>query len=208
MSCKFSVWIVLSALAFHSGIQEAQGQKPIGHAKAATHVHPARGPHGGELLEIGKEEYHVELVIDEAKKQMVIYLLDKDAVSVIAIDAPYLAVNLMLSGKPVQFKLKAVPQDVDSKNLASSFGAISPELVDALHSTKSDPRLSVRIHNKSYVTKIVHKHDHAGHNHSQPLIPGPHPRPFSPKYRGEGSKNPFGCSEKLDDQKTDLEPEP
>ena len=122
-------------------------------------------------VEIGKEEFHAELVVNESKKQMVIYLLDKDAKSFIAIEAPFLAANFMLAGKPVQVQLKSIPQDFDQNGMSSCFGAVSPELIDALHAAKSDPKLAVRIRNKSYVTKIIHKHDHSGHNHAQqPLV--------------------------------------
>ncbi len=167
MSFKFAFLIVFGALVWNIGLQNVLAQQPIAPSATAQHMHATRGPHGGELLEIGKEEYRAELVVDESKKQMVVYLLEKDAKSAIAIDAAYLAVNLVLSGKPVQIKLKAIPQDVDPKGLSSCFGDISAELMDALHAPKTDPRLSVRIRNKSYVAKIIHKHDHAGHNHAQ-----------------------------------------
>ena len=167
MSCKFAVSFVLGALVWNTAGKEVLAQQQSAPAKAAKHMHSTRGPHGGELLEIGKEEYHAELVVDESKKQLIVYLLEKDAQSGIAIDAPDLAVNLVLKGKPVQIKLKALPQEVDPKGFASCFGVNSPELMDALHTPKSDPRLSVRIRNKSYVAKIIHKHDHTGHSHAE-----------------------------------------
>lgn len=150
-------------IAFSGSVQAQQKG-----ASVAIHVaHAAHGPHGGELLEIGKEEFHAELVIDEGKKQMVVYLLEADAKTRLAIEEPHLMVNLLLTGKPMQVKLKAIPQEADAKGFSSCFGAVSSELVDALHATKADPKLSTRIRNKSYVTKIVHKHDHAGHSHAQ-----------------------------------------
>ncbi len=163
MSFKLAISFVLGVFVFSASIQGVQPQQ----SDAAKHVHPTHGPHGGELLEIGKEEFHVEVMLDESKKQLVVYLLEKDAKSSIAIEATYLAVNLMLSGKPVQIKMKSMPQYIDPKGLSSCFGAVSPELIDALHNPKSDPKLAVRIHNKAYVTKIVHKHNHAGHDHAQ-----------------------------------------
>jgi hypothetical protein len=164
--------LILSSLAIGvcPGIVSAQQktqtiQKP---AAAASHApHPSRGPHGGELLEIGNEEFHAEIVVDEVKKQFLVYLLEKDAKSSLSIDEPYLMVNLLLSGKPMQIKLPSIAQETNAKGASSCYGAVSPELVDALHAPKADPRLATRIHNKAYVTKIVHKHDHSGHNHAQ-----------------------------------------
>ena len=137
-------------------------------APSKVHDHAAHGPHHGDLLEIGKEEYHAEVVVDEAKKQLVVYLLDKEVKAYVAIDAQFVAVNLLLNGKPVQIKLKAAPQPVDQKGFSSCFGAVSPELIDALHNPKSQPRLALNIRNKSYSVKIAHDHDHAGHDHAAP----------------------------------------
>ena len=145
-------------------LQAQQASAPIDIAK---HAHPEHGPHQGDLLELGKEEFHVELVVDEAKKQLVIYLLEKDAKTSVAIEAPFVTVNLMVSGKPKQIQLPSMPQTTDVKGQSSCFGAVSAELFSALHSTKADPKLAIRIRNKAYVTRLVHSHDHAGHKHAQ-----------------------------------------
>jgi hypothetical protein len=131
---------------------------------SSGHQHPAHGPHDGELLEVGNHEYHAEVVLDESKKQMMIYLLDKEVKSYVALDSPFLAVNLVIGGKPVQIKLKPIPQDTDAKGYSSCFGVVSPELMDGLHTTKSDPKLALRIRNKSYSIRI--RHDHVGHQHA------------------------------------------
>lgn len=171
MSCKIVISFVLGVILFSVIGSEVRAQQASAATNTPKHVHPTHGPHGGELLEIGKEEFHAELIMNETKKQMVIYLLEKDAKSAIAIDASFLAVNFVLAGKPVQVKLKSMPQDREQNGQSSCFGAISPELIDALHAPKSDARLAVRIRNKAYVTKITHKHEHAGHNHAQqPLV--------------------------------------
>ncbi|HUP78432.1 MAG TPA: hypothetical protein VM260_07680 [Pirellula sp.] len=170
MSCKLELFVLGVCFFIADGAELRAQQTPIA-TNVPKHVHPTHGPHGGELLEIGKEEFHAELVVNESKKQMVIYLLEKDSKSSIAIEAPFLAINFMLAGKPVQVQLKSIPQDFDQNGLSSCFGAVSPELIDALHAAKSDPKLAVRIRNKAYVTKIIHKHDHSGHNHAQqPLV--------------------------------------
>lgn len=130
------------------------------------HDHAEHGPHEGELIEVGKEEYHIELCIDETKKQLVVYLLDKQVKSYVAIDAPFLAVNLKMNGKPVQVKLKPIPQEIDNKGFASCYGLASPELIDALHEATSDAKLAIKIGNKPYTVKILHEHDRAGHDHA------------------------------------------
>jgi hypothetical protein len=143
------------------GQQPVAPSAPIAHA----HAHPEHGPHGGELLEVGKEEYHIELVIEEKKKELTVYLLDGQVKKFVAIDAPFLAVNLKMVGKPVQVKLLSIPQDVDKKGFSSRFGITHPQMLDALHGGHADARLALKIGNKAYAVKIVHNHDHAGHSH-------------------------------------------
>ena|GEM_PF-1541977 len=157
----------LSVLFIGTGVDGLQAQQASAPNDIAKHAHPDHGPHDGELLELGNEEFHVELVVDEAKKQMVIYLLEKDAKTSVAIEAPFVTVNLRLSGKPKQIQLPSIPRTTDPKGQSSCFGAVSAELFSALHSTKADPKLAVRIRNKAYVAKLVHSHDHAGHKHAQ-----------------------------------------
>jgi hypothetical protein len=146
------------------------GQQPLlGETNATAedgHQHPTHGPHDGELLEIGNEEYHAEIVIDKDKNQFVVFLLDQQVKSYVALDVPHITVNLMIKGRPMQVKLKAAPQEIDAKGFASCFGAVSPELMNALHDPKAEPKLALKIRNKAYSVKIANDHDHEGHHHA------------------------------------------
>ncbi len=148
-------------LVLHSSLLAQQGSAP---KTAAKHDHSAHGPHHGDLIEIGNDEYHAEVVIDEVKKQLVLYLFDAHVKSYVAIDAPSLAVNLKMAGKPVQLKLKPIPQDIDKFGFASRFGIESPELLDALHAGHADAKIALKIGKKAYSIKLEHDHDHA-HSH-------------------------------------------
>ena len=156
--------------AFAAGVLIFQSpvfaQQPLAPAGPTVHEHAEHGPHGGELLEVGKEEYHVEIIIDEEKKQLVVYLMDGQVKTFVALDTPFLAVNLKMAGKPVQVKLMPVPQEVDQKGFSSRFGTASPALVDALHTGHVDAKLALKIGNKAYTVKLEHSHDHAGHSHA------------------------------------------
>ncbi len=129
-----------------------------GHNHAA-HDHSAKGPNKGDLLEIGRGEYHGELVIDEESKQVVVYLLDGSLKNYVSIDSAFVTVNFKNGTQPAQVKLLPVPQDVDVKGSSSRFGLISPELFEALHDSKSDAKLSLRIGKKNYVSKLSHSHE-------------------------------------------------
>jgi hypothetical protein len=77
------------------------------------------GPHGGTVIELGK--YHGEFVVDHAKKQATVYILDVKVKN----PAPIAAPKLLLSIKQPQFQvdLLAVPQDGDPKGKSSRFVA-------------------------------------------------------------------------------------
>jgi hypothetical protein len=65
-----------------------------------VHAHPTEGPHHGALIELGREDYHAELVHDDATNTVTIYMLDGAAKDAVAIDAKQLTVNLLVGGKP------------------------------------------------------------------------------------------------------------
>jgi hypothetical protein len=166
------IFITAIAVGLFSLSTSSFGQQPVTPATTPVqaHAHPEHGPHGGELLEVGKEEYHLELMIEEKKKELIVYLMDGHIKNFVAIDAPFLAVNLKMAGKPVQVKLLPVPQDVDKKGFSSRFGIVHPQMLDALHGGHADARLALKIGNKAYSVKIVHNHDHAGHNHGPTTV--------------------------------------
>lgn len=154
-----------------AGKSKAAVQAQASHNHAG-HDHGSKGPNKGDLLEIGRGEYHGELVVDEESNQIVVYLLDGSLKSYVAIDAPFVTVNFKNGTQPAQVKLLPVPQDADVKGASSRFGLISPELLDALHDSKADVKLTLRIGKKSYVSKLTHSHEtiHTGQKPST-LVP-------------------------------------
>lgn len=131
---------------------------------ATEHAHPDKGPHGGPLLELGDEEYHVEVLVDEKTDTLTLYVLDGEAKAAVATDAKEALISLKHDGKAEQFKLKASPLKTDPKGQASCFKLKSEELVEDLHHKNSNPRLAIKIKGKSYTAKISLKDDH-DHKH-------------------------------------------
>ncbi len=131
------------------------------HAGHAGHDHPSEGPHGGELIDLGKDEYHAELVHDDATHTITIYVLDGSAKVAMPIEATEMALNLLVDGKPQQFKLPAKPASGDPAGKASCFAITDPALCNALDTPKTSGRLNLTIGGKSYVGKIsAHAHNH------------------------------------------------
>lgn len=132
----------------------------------AEEGHPTEGPHHGGLIELGKEEYHAELVHDEKAATVTIYLLDgptaKEAVST---DAKDVTINVKHDGKPEQFKLAAQPDEGDPEGTSSRFVSKDAELIKHLDEEGAEAALVVKINGKQFNGKISHSHDHAGHAH-------------------------------------------
>ncbi len=127
---------------------------------AAGHAHPEKGPHGGPLLELGDEEYHIEVMLDEKKNVLTLYVLDAAAKASVPTEAKEAIISLKHDGKPEQFKLKAAPLKTDPAGLASAFQLKDEELVHDLHHKGNDARLSLKIKGKAYTAKFELKHDH------------------------------------------------
>ena len=167
---RFALACSLTA-ALVSGCSPAPAPEMPKPAKAAAapakeHDHPSEGPHHGSLIELGNEEYHAELVHDEANGTVTIYLLDSGAKGAVAIEATDVAINLKQDGKPAQFKLPAEPDAADTAGKSSRFASKDAELAKALDAEGAEPRLVVKIDGKSYTGKLAHDHDH-DHKHDE-----------------------------------------
>jgi hypothetical protein len=127
---------------------------------AHSHQHAALGPHGGAVLEMGADEYHAELVVNEKGNVFTVFILDGQAKREVPIEAPYLNVNLKVGDKPAQYRLLPVRPDGQASGLTACYSIKSESLIRSLHSHDANPRLTVRIGEKSYVARIVHSHDH------------------------------------------------
>jgi hypothetical protein len=131
-------------------------------ATVEIHDHPSEGPHHGTLIELGKEEFHAELVHDE--KTVTIYILNGAAKSAVPIDSLELVINLLHDGKPEQFKLAAAPDNGDPSGKSSRFVSNDAELAGHIDDDRSSPKLSVSINGKAY--RGVISHDHTSHDHA------------------------------------------
>ncbi len=131
------------------------------------HAHPTEGPHGGGLVELGNEEYHAEIIHDEATHTVTVYLLDSAAKKLVPIYATQILVNLSHDGKAEQFALKATPQSSDPTGKSSRFASTEEELADDLDHEDIKAQLAVEIGGKQYRGEIHHDHDHEGGSHEE-----------------------------------------
>ncbi|TWU34424.1 hypothetical protein [Novipirellula artificiosorum] len=131
-------------------------------------AHPVHGPHGGELVELGNEQYHAEWVGDDAG--ITVYVLDGVAIEPVTIDAPSITVSLKHKGKVSSFELEANPLPDEEIGKVSRFTSAEPPLAEWMDSG-AEGNLSLTINGKSFTGNIIHHHDHAhddahaGHDH-------------------------------------------
>lgn len=140
-----------------------EGEPPaIGHEGADAHAHAESGPHGGRLIELGRGEYHAELVRDESASRVMVYLLDRKASGAVASDAPELTLNLVIAGQPRQVKVSADRQTTDPEGQASRYSTNDASVLEALHDTKTNGRLLASVAGKQFSGALT-PHDHHSH---------------------------------------------
>lgn len=126
----------------------------------AEHGHASEGPHHGDLIELGNEDFHAELLHDEAAGTVTIYVLDGSATKQVPIDASEVTINATIDGQPQQFALAASPDSADPSGQSSRFVSEDEELAAHLDDDGAHPKLVLTIAGKSYRGEIAHDHDH------------------------------------------------
>lgn len=161
----------MTALALVSvllGTSGGCGSKPTtgGGAAGGAHAeaghaegHDTHGPHQGQLIELGAEEYHAELVHDDKAGTVTIYFLDGSAKQNVPIDATEITINLKHAGKGEQFKLAAKPDAGDPPGKSSRFVSSEAELAKDLDTEGVEAHLSTSINGKPFSSAIEHHHD-------------------------------------------------
>jgi len=150
--------------------QSSSRPSPAASSSANDHAereHATVGPHGGNLIELGDEEFHAELVHDEGSGAVTVYMLGSDAKTSKAVEASELTINLTHDGQAEQFKLAASPDTSDPQGNSSRFVSNDAELGEDLEHEGTNPQLVGTIGGKQYRGTIVHgDHGHeAGHKH-------------------------------------------
>ncbi|QDU56573.1 hypothetical protein [Aeoliella mucimassa] len=157
--------LTYTCMAFMScAIVVGCAKEPAGESKAPEHAdaheHPTEGPHHGTLIELGSEEYHAELVHDDANGTVTVYLLDAEAKVPVAISATEIMINLSHDGEAEQFSLSATPDATDPAGQASKFVSSDAELAADLDEGHAEAQLVVMINDVQFHGAVAHDHDH------------------------------------------------
>lgn len=137
------------------------------HDHGHEHAHASEGPHHGELIELGNEDYHAEMVHGDAG-EITVYILDSAAKNPVPIEATEITINLSHAGEAEQFALTAAPQDSDPAGQSSRFTLQDEHLAKDLDDHDTTAKLVLTIAGQQFNGKIEHDHDHADHDHDHP----------------------------------------
>ncbi len=152
---------LIAAMALFVGCNGPASDTKADAESAHAHDHPSEGPHGGQLIELGDEEYHAELIHDDDAETVTIYLLDGAAKKEVAIAEKELTLNMTHDGHADQFKLAAEP---DASGKASKFVSSDAHLVEGLDDG-AEGQLVVSIGGTNYSGHVAHDHDHDHDDH-------------------------------------------
>ena len=127
------------------------------------HSHEELGPHGGHLVELGDEEYHLEWTHDDATGLITLYVLDGAAKEPVPVALETITITAQVTDS-TEYQLTAVEPGGDPP-ASARFELKSPELIECLKLAGQGAEVSIAlaIDGKDYRGVFEH-HDHAHHH--------------------------------------------
>ena len=138
---------------------EGHGHDAHGHE---GHSHAAHGPHGGHIIELGKEEYHAEWTHDDDGR-VAIYVLDSEMKKEVPVAADHVTIEVKIGTKTSSFHLAAVDPMGGDMPKASRFEIVDKGLLGVLESLSEGVTATLKIpdiNGKPYEAKITHDDHH------------------------------------------------
>jgi hypothetical protein len=89
-------------------------------AAPTIHKHEHHPPHGGAPVELGEEEYHVELVRDATVGKLQAFVLDGELENFVRVAAPSLEVDAQVAGHSETLMLAAVANNATGEKIGDS----------------------------------------------------------------------------------------
>lgn len=158
----FCLTITISAGCNSDSKPTADGSNAGAAGGGHDHDHASEGPHGGHILELGNEEYHLEWLHNESGK-LTFYLLDAKVKEDVSTTASSISITATVKDESTTTTLNSATPDAAEHN---RFEIIDPVLLQRLelvgHGVTA--KASVQIGDKEFIGEFEH-HDH-GHGHS------------------------------------------
>ena len=124
------------------------------------HGHGAEGPHHGAVVELGEEEFHAEIVLDEPNHTLKLYILGPDAKTAATTAADS---AILIPEEEGELKLTPGPGQIEGQY--SVFQLVDEKVVHKLAEEGFlHGNLKVKVGEKDY-TASVDAHFHGEHDH-------------------------------------------
>lgn len=142
----FAVAVILLAGLTACEKKEPAAAESHQHQHDHKHQHEHHALHGGTVVVLGKEIYHLELVRDAATGTLTAYVLDGEMEKFIRIPAPSIEIETMVAGASRKLVLVATANAMTSETVGdtSQFTAQADWLKDTALFAAVIPRLEIR----------------------------------------------------------------
>lgn len=167
MRTKLGMFAALVALFMFAASGCEQKKSDVAKKPSATDEHEHHhGPNAGELIELGDEEYHAELLQTPEGEVVTVFVLDKEAKNAVPTATDAVLIRMTLTDAPVEFRLTPNPKEGEPAGSSSRFESKEKELRDALAHPTAKRELEVKIGDKTYKGDFVYYEPHGhGHDH-------------------------------------------
>jgi hypothetical protein len=109
--------VVALAVGLSAGCNRQPSPAPL---QTSGHQHEHKPPHHGTPIVLGKEEYHVELVLDAAAGRFQAYIMDGELENFVRVPAESFAVTAKLSGQEEVLSFKAVANNATGERVGDT----------------------------------------------------------------------------------------
>lgn len=197
LSAAFAL-VLAGCTSGDSEFTEVSHDEPeVAHDHHGDHGHGHHGPNGGEIVEVGNEEFHAEVVVDEESHQVDVYILGSDASTAKPIEASEISISFRHGDEVEEFKLAAAALDGEPEGQSSRFTLSSDELFDELHEHSEGATLSFSAGGETLSGTVTHSHDHDhGHAHGHGHAEDDHHEHASDKSHGDSHEHAEKPTEK------------
>ncbi|MFO1008000.1 MAG: hypothetical protein U0929_18725 [Planctomycetaceae bacterium] len=131
---------------------------------APPEAHHEHGPNGGHVLELGEEEYHAEVAMDQSRK-LTVFLLDEHVKGAKPVENGSVQIVTKVDGNDVTLELVAAPLESEKDGKSSRFELAADKVPGAVMDIEGlTGNLTLKVGDKTLTTSLTEEHDH-GHDH-------------------------------------------
>lgn len=114
---RFALLVLGLAVGLFAGCERQPSHAP---QQTSEHKHEHKPPHHGTPIVLGKEEYHVELVLDAAAGRLQAYIMDGELENFVRLPAQSFEVAARLAGKEEVLTFKAIANNATGEKVGDT----------------------------------------------------------------------------------------